>query len=355
MSTATLRCEYVWLDGGTTPQIRSKTKVITVKSEEENWSLNLTDFPVWGFDGSSTGQATTEYSDCVLRPVFACLDPNRTNGVIVLCDVLNTDLTPHESNYRARLIDAMIKHHEAEPYVGFEQEYFLYSDGTPLGWSSDSSVTPGPQGPYYCAVGADNVAGRGIAELHLNACINSALSVEGINAEVALGQWEYQIGGPNVNAVAACDHLWVSRFLLHRVAESQGVSVSLDPKPVEGDWNGSGLHTNFSTKATRDKGGMAHITAACEALSEDGAIEAAKNTYGEGLERRLTGLHETCSVSEFRYGVSDRGASIRIPWHVSRQGFGYFEDRRPNSNADPYRVVATLVNTVCSAVGTNEG
>jgi len=344
MGTATLRCEYIWLDGGVTPQLRSKTKVITVNSEDDNWNLNLSDFPSWGFDGSSTGQATTEDSDCVLRPVFACIDPNRANGVLVLCDVLNTDLTPHESNYRARLIDSMMKYHATEPAIGFEQEYFLYSGDKPLGWGESN---PEPQGPYYCAVGDGNVAGRGISELHLNACIGSSLSIVGVNAEVALGQWEFQVGGPNINAVAACDHLWVSRYLLYRIAESQGVSVSLDPKPVEGDWNGSGLHTNFSTNKMREEGGMEHVVTACEALSNSAAIERAKATYGEGLERRLTGLHETCSIADFRYGVSDRGASIRIPWQVEKEGCGYFEDRRPNSNADPYKVAATLLDVVC--------
>jgi glutamine synthetase len=323
--------------------------VITINSEEENWNLNLSDFPAWGFDGSSTGQATTENSDCVLRPVFACIDPNRQNGVLVLCDVLNTDLTPHVSNTRARLMDAMLKHHAAEPAIGFEQEYFLFSEGTPLGWPSKASglSLDRPQGPYYCAVGDGKAAGRGVSELHLNACINSSLAIQGINAEVALGQWEYQVGGPHINAVAACDHLWLSRYLLYRIAESQNVAVSLDPKPIEGDWNGSGLHTNFSTKSMREEGGMSHITAACEALSNPEAVIRAKATYGEDLERRLTGLHETCNISEFRYGVSDRGASIRIPWQVDKEGCGYFEDRRPNSNADPYRVAATIIETVC--------
>jgi glutamine synthetase len=350
MSAAILRVEYIWLDGAETPQLRSKTRVLPIKSEDENWKLNLGDIPIWSFDGSSTGQATTEDSDCVLRPVFACVDSNRQNGVLVLCDVLNADLTPHKSNYRARLIDTMIEHGKSEPILGFEQEYFLYDTDPerPLGWPSDNTE-PAPQGPYYCAVGQGLVSGRDISELHLNSCINSGLSIVGVNAEVALGQWEFQMGGPGVNAVAACDHLWVARYLLNRIAESRGASVVLDPKPVmRGDWNGSGMHTNFSTKAMRDEGGMEHIEKACNALSDKESISKALGSYGEGLERRLTGLHETCSINEFRYGVSDRGASIRIPWHVAKQGRGYLEDRRPNSNADPYRIASYLIEATAS-------
>lgn len=345
MGIATLRCEYIWLDGGKTPQLRSKTRVLTVNSEEEDWTLNLKDIPVWSFDGSSTNQAETANSDCVLRPVFACLDSNRASGVLVLCDVLNTDLTPHASNYRAKLISHMTSNYKSEPVIGFEQEYFLFQEDTPLGWTNIQDMTP--QGQYYCGVGSENVAGRNVSELHLNSCINSGLSMVGVNAEVALGQWEYQIGGPGVNAVAACDHLWVSRFILSRISEAQGVSINLDPKPVAGDWNGSGLHANFSTKTMRGDNGMDLIIRACEALSEEASIATALDNYGEDLELRLTGEHETCSMHEFRYGVSDRGASVRIPWHVERQGSGYFEDRRPNSNADPYRVAAALISIVC--------
>ena len=185
-----------------------------------------------------------------------------------------------------------------------------------------------------------------MAELHLTACLGAGLSIEGVNAEVALGQWEYQIGGAGVNAVASCDHLWVARFLLERLSETKGIRVDLDPKPLDGDWNGSGMHTNFSTNSMRAEGGMEHINAACDKLGSEAALTEMKECYGEGLERRLTGKHETCSLDEFRYGVSDRGASIRIPWHVEKQGMGYLEDRRPNSNADPYRVLAYLLNTV---------
>tara|TARA_B100000700_G_scaffold326801_1_gene439444 strand:- start:231 stop:1310 length:1080 start_codon:yes stop_codon:yes gene_type:complete len=353
MSIATLKCEYIWLDGGDTPQLRSKTRVLNIEAEDENWKLSLSDIPVWSFDGSSTGQAVTEDSDCVLRPVFACIDSNRQNGVLVLCDVLNTDLTPHESNSRARMIDAMIQNGNVEPFVGFEQEYFLYDLETdrPLGWSKDED--PGPQGPYYCAVGGGNVDGRHISELHLTACLGSGLSIQGLNAEVALGQWEYQMGGPGINAVATCDHLWVSRFILNRIAESRGVRVELDPKPVKGDWNGSGMHTNFSTKLMREEGGLDHIKAACERLGSESNLSAVRESYGVGLERRLTGNHETCSIDEYRYAVSDRGASIRIPWHVERQGVGYLEDRRPNSNADPYKVAAYILNATANVAETD--
>ena len=353
MNTAILKCEYIWLDGSSTPQLRSKTRVLTVNSEEgEDWKLSLPDIPVWSFDGSSTNQATTEASDCVLRPVFACVDPNRQNGILVLCDVLNADLTPHESNSRAKMIDAMIAHGDSEPFLGLEQEYFMINADTnrPLGW--DLEADPGPQGPYYCAVGSGNVDGRVLSELHLAACLGAGLSVVGVNAEVALGQWEFQIGGPGVNAVAVCDHLWVARYLLNRIAETKGVRIDLDPKPVTGDWNGSGMHANFSTNKMREEGGMSHITSACNALEEDSKTKGFYAAYGEGLEKRLTGAHETCSLEEFKVGVSDRGASVRIPWHVEKQGRGYFEDRRPNSNADPYKVAAHLITTV--AGGSNE-
>jgi glutamine synthetase len=354
MNTATLKCEYIWLDGGDTPQLRSKTRVLNIQANEEDWKLSLADIPVWSFDGSSTGQATTESSDCVLRPVFACIDSNRQNGVLVLCDVLSSDLTPHPSNSRAKMIDAMIKHGSCEPFVGFEQEYFLFDTSTnrPLGWNKDSD--PAPQGPYYCAVGGGVVEGRSVSELHLSACLGAGLSIVGVNAEVALGQWEYQIGGPGVNAVASCDHLWVSRFILNRIAESKGLSVELDPKPISGDWNGSGMHANFSTNVMRSEGGMEHITAACEALGEPSVLSGVKGAYGEGLERRLTGDHETCNINEYRYGVSDRGASVRIPWSVEKQGQGYFEDRRPNSNADPYKVATYLIEAVAKDGGDNE-
>lgn len=351
-------CEYIWLDGGSeTKNLRSKSKVFQVKETAVKAMYdNLRSgnsphgvLPLWGFDGSSTGQADGSNSDCVLKPVFLTTDPvGGVNCFLVLCEVFNTDFTPHDSNSRAKLRDVIVDAEQAHsPRVGFEQEYVLMNKDNcrPLGWPDDSSLEPAQQGPYYCGVGSSKVAGRSFVATHLSACINSGLSVTGINAEVMLGQWEYQVGGPGVDALTTCDHLWISRFLLHRLSENTNHYVTLDPKPVEGDWNGSGLHTNFSTRSMREQGGYENITSACETLSSN--IEEHLSVYGDGYERRLTGEHETAHYSEFSYGVSDRGASVRIPWQVEKEGCGYLEDRRPNSNADPYEVVLAMTKTLC--------
>jgi glutamine synthetase len=329
------KAEYIWIDGTEpTPLLRSKTKILADGAEP----------PIWGFDGSSTNQAEGHESDRVLRPVFTCADPIRGgDDILVLNEVLNIDMTPHETNTRAALAEVTERYASYEPLFGLEQEYTLFKGTRPLGFP-DAGGYPGPQGPYYCGVGADDIYGRPLVEDHLEACIDAGLGISGINGEVMPGQWEFQVGplGP----LEVSDHLWVARWLLHRLGEDHGISVTLDPKPVRGDWNGAGCHTNFSTNQMRE--GYEPIIAACEALGKN--WEEHVHQYGFGIEHRLTGLHETAPWNEFSYGVSNRGASVRIPWQVELDKKGYIEDRRPNANMDPYTVCRLIVNTVCSAI-----
>lgn len=336
---AQIKAEYIWLDGGKpTAKLRSKTKIV------EGSVSQLSGVPMWGFDGSSTEQATGHSSDCLLKPVFIAADPIRGGDhILVMCEVLNAEGAPHVSNTRARLREMAERYGAQESWFGIEQEYVLMKQGKPLGWPAEGY--PRPQGDYYCGVGAEMVAGRQLVEAHMEACLKAGLHFEGINAEVMLGQWEFQIGP--VSPLGVADELWIARWLLARLGEDVGIDVSFAPKPVKGDWNGSGGHTNFSTIAMRGVGGMKIIESACQALGRNHERHIA--AYGAGNDERLTGKHETCSIREFRFGVSDRGASIRIPIFTAKNGCGYLEDRRPAANADPYQVCAALLETVCGS------
>ena len=331
------KAEYIWIDGNNpTAKLRSKTRIIY---EEVN---SVDDLPEWGFDGSSTMQADGHFSDCLLRPVSYFSDPLRGgNDILVMCEVFNADGTVHTSNKRAKLRELADKFKSEECWFGIEQEYTFFDGIKPLGWPDNGF--PAPQGGYYCGVGSDEVFGRDIVEDHMEASLSAGIKLSGINAEVMPGQWEFQVGplGP----LEVSDQLWISRWLLYRIGEDYEVSATLDPKPVKGDWNGAGAHTNFSTKAMRESGGMAIIEEACKKLESRHAEHIA--AYGADNDQRLTGLHETCSMDEFRYGVSDRGASIRIPMGTANDGYGYLEDRRPSANMDPYVVCAMLIETIC--------
>jgi len=346
-----VKLEYIWLDGYSPDQnLRSKTKI---------WEFNPTktpkfnplryngpcpeELPIWSFDGSSTKQAEGNFSDCLLKPVRVIADPERKQAFLVMCEVLNADNTPHESNNRhlipisqedTNILGALV---EEDMWFGFEQEYTLIKNGKPLGFPKDGY--PEPQGKYYCSVGIRSVNGREIAEKHLDTCLSAGLRVIGINAEVLLGQWEYQLFGEG--AKNASDDLWLSRYLLHRICETYEVHVEFHPKPVEGDWNGSGLHCNFSNKRMREEGDKKYFKEICEKL-KDRHNEFISN-YGSSNELRLTGEFETADINTFSYGISDRGASIRIPIGVVNDEWkGYMEDRRPASNADPYKITKLL-------------
>lgn len=332
-----IMAEYIWIDGRKpTAKLRSKTKIIDGPIEK------FEQIPIWGFDGSSTEQAEGRFSDCGLKPIYFVIDPVRgVPNILVMCEVLNADGTPHPTNTRAVLQNVATKFSAHKPWFGVEQEYTLYQDGRPVGWPERGF--PHPQGRYYCGVGVDEVYGRPVVEHHMRACLDAGLSISGINAEVMPGQWEFQIGP--LSPLEAADHLWLARWLLYRLGENYNVYAKLDPKPMPGDWNGAGGHTNFSIESMRSENGIEVIKMACERLKNFHKQHVA--VYGADNDQRLTGKHETCSINEFRYGVGDRGASVRIPTRVSSEGKGYLEDRRPAANLDPYQIFTAILETTC--------
>ena len=357
-----IKLEYIWLDGSNPQQIRSKTK-ISIESEHPN--NNPKNYPMWSFDGSSTLQSKSgkgENTDCLLNPVFVVNDPLRGYpNKLILCEVLSPNGDPHPSNMRRKLEETLSRFNINEskehindlPWFGWEQEYTLTHKpnipfgegiGLPLGFTTDPLKKPRPQGDYYCGVGADTVVGRDIVEEHLDMCLSIGLDISGINAEVLLGQWEYQIGP--VTPLNGSDQLWISRYILQRVAEKHNINISLHPKPLKGDWNGTGCHVNFSTKEMRGDGGFEIIKQTMENLKENHMSHI--DVYGLHNEERLTGEHETSGIHEFSFGYSTRNTSIRIPAQSIIDGKGYFEDRRPSSNMDPYLVTAKIMETVAT-------
>jgi glutamine synthetase len=331
---------YIWIDGSG-QNLRCKTKTMYEVPNVPS------DCPIWNFDGSSTNQAEGGNSDVYLLPVAMFNDPFRgAPNKMVLCETQSFEHLSCPTNKR----NSCAKVHATDvvqaqvPWYGIEQEYTLLDhDNQPLGWPKHGY--PGPQGPYYCGVGTGKVFGREIMECHYKACIYAGVKIAGENAEVMPSQWEYQVGP--CEGIQMGDHLWISRYILERVAEDFGVRVSFDPKPIPGDWNGAGCHTNYSTLPMREDGGMKEIEAAIQKLSlrHDWHIKQYDPSGGIDNARRLTGLHETASISTFSYGVASRKASIRIPRQCAEDNKGYLEDRRPASNCDPYVVTEAIART----------
>lgn len=319
--------EYLWLDGYNPANIRGKTRILSRSAKWEG-------IPWWSFDGSSTKQATGDNSDCALMPI-----DHRHSSLLgrefVLCEVMDNDRNPHPSNTRSHVPDNILSQ---DLWLAFEQEYVILDHKTnlPLGWREDV-----PQGEFYCGVGTGNVAGRAIAERHLGLCLDAGLHITGINAEVLIGQWEFQIFGTAINA---CDDLIIARYLLHLAAEEHGCIISFHPKPLKGDWNGSGCHVNFSTSGMRN--GTTNFDDVIAALA--GRHDKHIAVYGAHNDQRLLGTHETSSMETFTAAFADRTASVRIPLQAHLDGKGYLEDRRPAANCDPYLVAKALISTLSS-------
>jgi len=330
--------EYIWL-GGSGNDLRCKTKVV-------KGPINtVADLPIWNYDGSSTGQATTNSSEIHIRPRRICRDPFRKgNHLLCMCDTYNLDGTPAGGSFRYLAEKVFADAGHADTWFGIEQEYIMYQVESvnmryPIGWGKHGYNAP--QGMYYCGVGSGFIYGRAVAEDHIRACLWAGLTMSGINAEVFPGQWEYQCGV--CLGIDMCDQLWLTRYILQRIAEHYGMIADFRPKPVEGDWNGSGCHTNYSTNDTRDKKtGWDTFMKYCDSMKEHHS--ECMTLYGTGNEQRMTGLHETARFDEFTYGVGARGCSVRIGNDAKRDGCGYMEDRRPSSNIDPYLSVAALAD-----------
>jgi glutamine synthetase len=341
--------EYVWIDadGG----MRSKTRVYTLEQFNYEGVLSHPERWEWSFDGSSTGQATGTDSDVLLRPVAIYPNPffqSNFQSWLVLCDCYNKDGTPHATNARVRCAQTEAACLTDEPLFGIEQEYILYDRDKekPYQWASPYKPGCGGQGPYYCGVGGDRCFGRKIVDQHLEACLRAGIEICGTNAEVTASQWEFQIGP--LPATQVSDQLWMARYILQRITEEHGCCATFHPKPLR-TWNGSGGHTNFSTREMRhniyERASIDAIMDACTKLEASHAEHMA--VYGKDNVERMTGLHETSSMHKCTWGVSDRGRSLRIPRHVANQGCGYLEDRRPAANLDPYLVTERIMRTCC--------
>lgn len=347
------RGEYIWIDGY--GGLRSKTKIVRTDKEVPVDKV----FGQWNYDGSSTNQATTESSEVHLKPVKIVIDPSKNyvkiNSYLVLCETYcDIELKkPHPTNTRAIAEPILTKYAAQEPMFGIEQEFFLFCNetNTPIEWSvvplPGFTNLPDDTGKcrHYCGVGAGKVSSRHILESVVEDCLMMGFNITGMNYEVAPGQAEIQICE---KGIAAADNLVLLRYVLIRAAETVNLRVDISAKPIKGDCNGSGCHTNFSTAAMRDSNGYQVILDAMNKLADKHVEHIA--CYGKDNADRLTGKHETSSMDKFSYGIANRGASVRIPSQVVLDQKGYFEDRRPSASMDPYLVTSKIVDTVCSTV-----
>lgn len=373
MSFTSICIEYVWIDGDY--GLRSKMKCIT-NINEENINLNDYEKLKWNYDGSSTDQAETKSSEVILNPVklyenkykdyqyYKEFGSNNIKHYLLLCESVNENGEAVKcNNYQyAKSIFDNEESINNKPWFGLEQEYFIINPktGYPVGFDKKEYynsfwckvikyIEPKEkQGKYYCGFNPYYNTCKKIAEKHMNICLMNGLQISGINAEVACGQWEYQIGP--VEGIEAANQLWISRYLLLKVAEEEGYSISFEPKPITwGEWNGSGCHTNFSTEKMREgssdgKNGMDYIKESM--LKLEVKHKEHIEVYGTGNEMRLTGKYETSDINKFSYGIGSRNTSVRIGNQTAKEGKGYFEDRRPSSNMDPYLVCGKLVETI---------
>lgn len=324
--------DYIWLGGEN--EFRVKTRVLELNN------ISLESIPNWNYDGSSTGQATSDgNTEIILVPVYMKQLNSKKDHLIIVCATYYPNGTPLPNNHYDYANTIFSQKQEEEPWFGLEQEYFIMDSNThqPIGYEKHKNTI---QGQFYCGVGGINSYGRKIVNEHLNKCLDMGLNISGTNQEVAVGQWEFQIGP--VSGIEIGHQMMLARYLLEITAEENGYYVSYEPKLLS-DWNGSGCHINYSTKTMREEGGLREILKAVIRLKNNHQKHI--ESYGKNNEKRLTGKHETSSMTEFTWGFGTRNTSVRIGNETNKNGYGYFEDRRPAANVDPYLSCALIFET----------
>ena len=128
-----------------------------------------------------------------------------------------------------------------QPWFGMEQEFFIFDASTnvPIDFNMNNK-----QGKYYCSIDENPIKERYIMEEFIEKTSHAGICVCGINAEVAQGQWEFQIGP--CEGILVGHHMMMARYILNRIAHMHSCKINYDPKALGNDWNGSGCHTNYS-------------------------------------------------------------------------------------------------------------
>jgi glutamine synthetase len=348
--------EYLWLD--VNQHMRSKirtfiiecdyridlSEILSSKTSKERF-ISL--IPEWSYDGSSTGQCETAYSEVILKPVnfikHPFMKPSIKGGqpILVLCEGYREN-KPIIGNDRYDYITKMnhVKSHDI--WFGLEQEFFLFDKTTkqPINWNEVKHID---QGEYYCGVNRSTYKEKQILNVFLEKCLHVGIQISGINQEVAPCQWEYQIGP--VCADEAPDQMIFAKYILYNIAQEYDAYTNFHPKPLKGNWNGSGCHINISTTQTRGKNGFQYMQQIITKMSED-HVNFIKEYCGSDNEQRLTGFHETSNPTKFSYSVGGRDCSVRIPQQVEKERCGYFEDRRPGSSINYYKTLGKYADYI---------
>lgn len=319
------RAIYIWI--GANNRLRWKIKTVPIDKRD---MLKLKAYPWWNYDGSSTGQAEGENTEVRLKPVRVYPFPYKDDAdVMILCETYNVDNTVHRDNERYHALERFKAGEYKRPWFGNEVEYFIVKNGDNM---NDLLTTT-----HYCGFDECRAHCKRVALEHYNACLNANLEISGMNAEVTRGQWEFQIGP--CEAIKSGDHTYVALFLLIWVAEYHGCKVIVnESKPYE-NVNGSGCHINYSDIDTRFNDNANILVQKINKLGE--RHDHHMSIYGDN-SKRLTGTHETSRPDVFSFGTGTRDTSVRVPTNTKK----YFEDRRPASNIDYYKVTSSIYESV---------